>query len=820
MGRSLLLLLAPLLLLGPALLPGARFLPQLPVGFEPLASEHPDAAVEAWIDANLVTSDRLFPILTDELAIRRELGAGRLPLWEPDFGMGAPLAAGTVVGPWYPPNWLRYALGPAAAGGWLALLSLYLAGLGACLFFERLGLAFGAAAVGAVGYQVAGFAAVNLHYVMKVDAALWLPWALWSIEGLITGKPRAGLALTLSIALALLAGFPQIGVFTAAAAGLYALGRALELRAAAPLARALVFVLLGVGAAAVQLLPMAQASAFGVRQPQSAAALWPQRLPAITTWSIPLQRLFFGPGADDQRAHEVAEGVALAAPGYVNPLEWTLGGGLSLTMLALLGVALHGRRARIPLALGLLALGFAPGWPVIRWLYYLPGAGLGAPGRAASVLWLCVPWLAALTVDGLLRGRRAAANVLIVLGAPLCLATWPLPGGGAPIQFFGLPDWFASALWLSPGPLLAGAAALHAARLAPAASAVSGASAASGPGGGARSRGWLALAAVVLVSGWWDNRVHLAPRGPSALEPGLLPASAAMDAIRDAAGDGRVLRFDASESGIDDVLVLARPNLPHAYGIADLTPYVVFTNARLVQLFEALDPRTRFRSGFSRVADPAHLGHPVLDLARVTCVLSRRPLEHPRLEEVHRILDRSGEVSGLFVYRRSGALPIARGVPAPVIVESDSTAVGMLARGAVPLDERTVLTEREARKLPEALRLDGAGPAEPGRIRVLRVERPSPGRLDVEVEAGGPGLVAFTEAWMPGWKASIDGREVPVVRTDHVARAVPVPAGRSVVRTRYAPPSLALGLGLSLASLALSAALSVSRRPRARVAPD
>ena len=177
-------------------------------------------------------------------------------------------------------------------------------------------------------------------------------------------------------------------------------------------------------------------------------------------------------------------------------------------------------------------------------------------------------------------------------------------------------------------------------------------------------------------------------------------------------------------------------------------------------------------------------------------------------------------MSGLFVYRRSGALPIARGVPAPVIVESDLTAVGMLARGAVPLDERTVLTEREARKLPEDLRLDGAGPAEPGRIRVLRVERPSPGRLDVEVEAGGPGLVAFTEAWMPGWKASIDGREVPVVRTDHVARAVPVPAGRSVVRTRYAPPSLALGLGLSLASLALSAALSVSRRPRARVAPD
>jgi hypothetical protein len=83
MRLALVTLLAPLLLVGPALLPGRRLLPQLPVGFEPLASERPQAAERAWRGANLVTSDRLFPIPTDELAIQAELARGLLPLGEP-----------------------------------------------------------------------------------------------------------------------------------------------------------------------------------------------------------------------------------------------------------------------------------------------------------------------------------------------------------------------------------------------------------------------------------------------------------------------------------------------------------------------------------------------------------------------------------------------------------------------------------------------------------------------------------------------------------------------------------------------------------------
>ena len=76
MGRRDLcvLLVVPLLLLGPILATGRVFLPQLALGLEPLATEAPERATEARAGMNYVQSDRLFPFLTDQLAINANLG--------------------------------------------------------------------------------------------------------------------------------------------------------------------------------------------------------------------------------------------------------------------------------------------------------------------------------------------------------------------------------------------------------------------------------------------------------------------------------------------------------------------------------------------------------------------------------------------------------------------------------------------------------------------------------------------------------------------------------------------------------------------------
>ncbi len=175
-----LLLIVPVLLFVPLVIAGERFLPMLPRGEEPLRSEDVAASSAAMKDANYPQADRVFPVLTDQLAIADELRGGHLPTWQPRQGLGTPLFGGAIVGTAYPPNWIGFLLPPDHAAGPLALVTLLLAGTGMWLFLRRLGLSRGACVVGALSMQLGGWGIANLFYYMKVDAALWIPWSLWA----------------------------------------------------------------------------------------------------------------------------------------------------------------------------------------------------------------------------------------------------------------------------------------------------------------------------------------------------------------------------------------------------------------------------------------------------------------------------------------------------------------------------------------------------------------------------------------------------------------------------------------------------------------
>jgi hypothetical protein len=75
----------------------------------------------------------------------------------------------------------------------------------------------------------------------------------------------------------------------------------------------------------------------------------------------------------------------------------------------------------------------------------------------------------------------------------------------------------------------------------------------------------------------------------------------------------------------------------------------------------------------------------------------------------------------------------------------------------------------------------------------------------VEVRASGPGTLVLSDPMYPGWRASLDGADVPIEPYLGVLRAVSVPAGEHTVRFRFVPLSLVVGLAIALAA-ALSAA--------------
>ena len=77
----------------------------------------------------------------------------------------------------------------------------------------------------------------------------------------------------------------------------------------------------------------------------------------------------------------------------------------------------------------------------------------------------------------------------------------------------------------------------------------------------------------------------------------------------------------------------------------------------------------------------------------------------------------------------------------------------------------------------------------------------SPNRLSYDVTAVAKGLAVFSEIYYPaGWKAYIDGEEVPVLRADYTLRALLIDEGDHEVEFVYDPGSFTIGKNISLAS--------------------
>jgi hypothetical protein len=94
----------------------------------------------------------------------------------------------------------------------------------------------------------------------------------------------------------------------------------------------------------------------------------------------------------------------------------------------------------------------------------------------------------------------------------------------------------------------------------------------------------------------------------------------------------------------------------------------------------------------------------------------------------------------------------------------------------------------------------------------------APGDFSFTVErpAGRAGLLVVNESWAAGWRATVDDQPVPLYRVNYLVQGVIVPGGAHTVRLAYAPPEVAWGLGLSVASVVLWLALLAALAFRAQ----
>jgi hypothetical protein len=121
----------------------------------------------------------------------------------------------------------------------------------------------------------------------------------------------------------------------------------------------------------------------------------------------------------------------------------------------------------------------------------------------------------------------------------------------------------------------------------------------------------------------------------------------------------------------------------------------------------------------------------------------------------------------------------------------------------------------EAEAAGPELEHEATGPAK----AVDRIRRDGDA-VEVEVTLTEPGMLVLNESYYEGVEATEEGKRLPMYPANHAVRAVPLSAGRHVVRFEYRTQGLAVGALVSALTVALLAAVGVLQaRARRRERP-
>ncbi|MCI6279307.1 MAG: YfhO family protein [Bacteroidales bacterium] len=103
--------------------------------------------------------------------------------------------------------------------------------------------------------------------------------------------------------------------------------------------------------------------------------------------------------------------------------------------------------------------------------------------------------------------------------------------------------------------------------------------------------------------------------------------------------------------------------------------------------------------------------------------------------------------------------------------------------GEVPLNQIAVVAPPFGEKVAEKFAKDS--------LSVVSLQSYRPNEVKYRTTNSGSGFAVFSEIFYPhGWTATIDGKEVPILRTDYILRGLEIPAGTHEVVFSFHPKSL------------------------------
>ncbi|MBI3186181.1 MAG: hypothetical protein HYZ28_28930 [Myxococcales bacterium] len=149
-----------------------------------------------------------------------ELHRGRLPLWNPYIGNGAPTIDNGQFRPFNPMRWLYYAFPSTASYCATLVLGLVIGMAGAHRFLRSSGLSPAASALGAAAFSLNPWCLERL-VILDTAAYFFLPWCLLGLERIRWERASTVAAGAVPFVLMGHAGQPEVAALMACAAALH-----------------------------------------------------------------------------------------------------------------------------------------------------------------------------------------------------------------------------------------------------------------------------------------------------------------------------------------------------------------------------------------------------------------------------------------------------------------------------------------------------------------------------------------------------------------------------------------------------------------------
>lgn len=229
-----------------------------------------------------------------------------------------------------------------------------------------------------------------------------------------------------------------------------------------------------------------------------------------------------------------------------------------------------------------------------------------------------------------------------------------------------------------------------------------------------------------------------------------------------------------------------------------ITGYEPFTLRQYQRYLELMQGGRVIREGDTISIDPYRIARwDLVDALNVKYLLAMVPLRLPpdRFEPAARYRDQPVFVSyrgmglaEIFIYRNTKALPRAFWVERLVPAHGEDEAIAAIQRH--DLRDVAVVQGIEPEGVPSV--------RSPGdRARVLDA---ADGYLTVETESQGSRFLVISEIWHPGWRARLDGRAIPLRRTDLALMGAWIPLGRHRLVLEFRPLHWRTALTISMLS--------------------